>query len=94
MLDETWKLLGPVGRFFARSTSPTGTEELITPSSDEGRHLLPDGSERHLVNESTFVSTAERLSAVWPEPLITTNVLNQRCVIGWVLRDVAVVARN
>lgn len=85
MLGEMWRVLGPGGLFFARLASSIGIEELITPLGG-GRHLLPDGSERFLVDEAALASAAEELGATWLDPLKTTNVQNLRCMTTWVLR--------
>ena len=85
MLDEMWRVLEPGGLFFARLASSIGIEELITPAGG-GRYLLPDGSERFLVDEAALVSAAEEIGAAWLDPLKTTNVQNQRCMTTWVLR--------
>jgi ubiquinone/menaquinone biosynthesis C-methylase UbiE len=85
MLDETRRVIKPGGLFFARLASSIGIEELVKPSGG-GRYLLPDGSERFLVNEESLISATGRLRAGWLEPLKTTNVQNLRCMTTWVLR--------
>jgi len=85
MLGEMWRVLRPGGLFFARLASSIGIEGLITPLGG-GRHLLPDGSERFLVDEADLARHAEELGAAWVEPLKTTNVQNLRCMTTWVLR--------
>jgi SAM-dependent methyltransferase len=87
MLGETWRVVAPGGLFFARLASSIGIENLIEPLGD-GRYLLPDGSERFLVDEAALVSAAEEIGAAWLDPLKTTNVQNQRCMTTWVLRKV------
>lgn len=85
MLDEMWRVLSPGGLFFARLASTIGIEELVRPL--QGRHyLLPDGTERFLVDEEMLARTAERLGGTWIEPLKTTIVQNQRSMTTWVLR--------
>jgi len=85
MLDETRRVIRPGGLFFARLASSIGIEELVKPLGG-GRYLLPDGSERFLVNEESLISATDRLRAEWLEPLKTTNVQNLRCMTTWVLR--------
>jgi len=94
MLDEMWRVLKPGGLFFARLASSIGIEGLVLPVGGAGRYLLPDGSERFLVNEATLVSAVERLGAEWLDPLKTTNVQNQRCMTTWVLRKGIGIGRN
>ena len=89
MLDEMWRVLGPGGLFFARLASSIGIEGLVTPVGSGGRYLLPDGSERFLIDEAALVAAAEELGARWLDPLKTTNVQNQRCMTTWVLRKAA-----
>jgi tellurite methyltransferase len=85
MIEEMWRVLKPGGLFFSRLASSIGIEKLITLR--EGRRfLLPDGTERFLVDEEMLTSTAHRLRAQWLDPLKTTNVQNQRCMTTWVLR--------
>jgi len=85
MLGEMWRVLKPGGLFFARLASSIGIEDRINPISD-GRYLLPDGSERFLVNEEMLISATNHLGGIWIEPLKTTNVQNLRCMTTWVLR--------
>jgi len=94
MLDEMWRVLKPRGLFFARLASSIGIEGLILPVGGAGRYLLPDGSERFLVDEATLVSAVERLGARWLDPLKTTNVQNQRCMTTWVLQKGTGIGRN
>jgi SAM-dependent methyltransferase len=85
MLDEMWRVLSPGGLLFARLASSIGIEGLIKPVGG-GRYLLPDGSERFLVNTELLLSATNRLGAEWLEPIKTTNVQNLRCMTTWVLR--------
>jgi ubiquinone/menaquinone biosynthesis C-methylase UbiE len=85
MLGEMWRVLKPGGLFFARLASSIGIESLI--KQIEGRRfLLPDGSERFLVDEEMLTSATNKLGAEWLDPLKTTNVQNLRCMTTWVLR--------
>lgn len=84
MLDEMWRVLKPGGMLFARLASAIGIEGLIEPVG-EGRFLLPDGTERFLVNEEMLRAAAGRLGARPLEPLKTTNVENLRCMTTWVV---------
>jgi ubiquinone/menaquinone biosynthesis C-methylase UbiE len=85
MLKEMWRVLKIDGLFFARLASSIGIEERIKPIKD-GRYLLPDGSERFLVDENFLVSLTNQLNGEWSEPLKTTNVQNLRCMSTWILR--------
>ncbi len=84
MLAEMWRVLKPEGLFFARLASSIGIEDKINLIGD-GRYLLPDGSERFLVNEEMVRLTTKEFGGVWLEPVKTTNVQNLRCMTTWVL---------
>lgn len=85
MLRETWRVLKPGGLLFCRLASSIGMERQI--ARVEGRRfLLPDGSERYLVDESTLTSLTEALGGTLADPLKTTVVQNQRCMTTWVVR--------
>lgn len=85
MLTEMWRVLKPGGVFFARLASSIGIENLIVPT-ENGRYLLPDGSERFLVNEELLTTAAEKLGAAHIEPIKTTNVQNLRSMTTWVVQ--------
>lgn len=88
MLDEMWRVLKVRGMLFARLASSIGIERLVKPTGG-GRYLLPDGTERFLVNEEMLAAATERLRAERLEPLKTTNVENLRCMTTWVLGKAA-----
>jgi hypothetical protein len=52
----------------------------------DGRYLLPDGSERYLVNEEALMRFTRMLGGRLVDPLKTTVVQDQRCMTTWVLR--------
>src|ERR1700744_23582 len=78
MLNSMWRVLKPGGYLFARLASDIGIESLVFPTG-KGRYLLPDGSERYLVNEQMLLNYTESLNAQLHEPIKTTNVQNLRC---------------
>lgn len=84
ILNEMWRVLRPGGMLFARMASSIGIEKLIKPIG-RGYFLLPDGTERFLVNEKMLTAATERLGATRLEPLKTTNVENIRCMTTWVV---------
>ncbi|MEQ1643717.1 MAG: class I SAM-dependent methyltransferase [Pyrinomonadaceae bacterium] len=84
MLAEQWRVLKPGGIFFARLASSIGIERLLVPTSN-GRYLLPDGSERFVVDEQTIRNATASVGGRFLEPIKTTNVENLRCMTTWVL---------
>ena len=48
--------------------------------------MLPDGSERYLVDEPLLMQATETLGGTLIDPLKTTVVQNQRCMTTWVVR--------
>jgi tellurite methyltransferase len=85
MLRGTWRVLKPGGLLFCRLASSIGIEHQIKPVGGR-RFLLPDGSERYLVDESLLVSLTEELGGQLVDPLKTTVVQNQRSMTTWVVR--------
>lgn len=81
MLQSMFRVLKPGGYFFARLASDIGIEQLVKPLGNS-RHLLPDGSERFLVNEQVLLQYTNRLGILY-EPIKTTNVQNMRCMTTW-----------
>ncbi len=85
MLADTWRVLKPGGIFFCRLASSTGMEDQVSRVSGR-RFLLPDGSERYLVDEELLMRHTAAMKAELLDPLKTTIVQNQRCMTTWVLR--------
>jgi hypothetical protein len=82
MLSSVRRLLRPGGFFFARLASDIGIENLVKPLGD-GRYLLPDGSERFLVNQQMILDYTLQMGGQLAEPIKTTNVQNLRCMTTW-----------
>lgn len=85
MLQGAWRLLAPGGLFFARLASSIGIETLLQ-SSPTGRHHLPDGTDRYLVDAATLEAKTSELGATWVDTLKTTVVGNERAMSTWVIR--------
>ena len=85
MLHSMWRVLKPGGYFFARLASDIGIEKLIHHLGN-GRYLLPDGSERYLVNEQRLLDYTQKLNGYLHEPIKTTNVQNLRCMTTWCMQ--------
>ncbi len=82
MLHSIWRILKPGGFLFARLASNIGIENLVQPLGN-GRYLLPDGSERFLVNEQELLNYTHQLNGILSDPIKTTNVSNIRCMTTW-----------
>ena len=54
MIQSMWRVLKPGGYLFARLASDIGIETLVQYLGN-GRYLLPDGSERFLVNQQLLL---------------------------------------
>lgn len=85
MLNQMWRVLQPGGYFFARLASNIGIETLVQSLGND-RYLLPDGSERFLVNQQMLLQYTTHLNAYLHEPVKTTNVQNLRCMTTWCLQ--------
>ena len=88
MVNEMWRVLNPGGLLFCRLASTIGMESRMKLLRD-GRYLLPDGSERYLVNETMLMRITRALGGTLVDPLKTTVVQDQRCMTTWVLRKLA-----
>ena len=88
MLSAMWRVLEPGGLFFCRLASNIGMETRMIPRGGR-RHLMPDGSERYLVDEALLLDWTRRLGGRLLDPLKTTIVQDQRCMTTWVLRKEA-----
>ena len=85
MLRGSWRLLKPNGLFFCRLASSIGMEHRVSPLGGR-RFLLPDGTERFLVDEAYLLRLTGELGGVLLDPLKTTVVQDLRCMTTWVLR--------
>lgn len=83
-MAELWRVLKPGGMFFARLASSIGIKDLLIPT-EKGRYLMPDGTERFIVDEQILKESTEGLGARSLEPIKTTNVENIRCMTTWVI---------
>jgi tellurite methyltransferase len=82
MLRSAWRVLKPGGYLFARLASNIGIEDAVIDLG-AGRYLLPDGSERYLLDEQTLLRYTQQLHGQLHEPIKTTNVQNLRCMTTW-----------
>lgn len=85
MVDAMWRTLRRSGLLFCRLASSIGMESRVRRLSGR-RHLLPDGTERYLVDEPTLLDLAARLGGELADPLKTTVVQDQRSMTTWVVR--------
>jgi len=85
MLHGSWRILKPGGLFFCRLASSDGIASDVH-ALGHGRYLLPDGSERYLIDEHRLVDLTERLGGTMLDPLKTTIVHGQRAMTTWVVR--------
>lgn len=85
MLNSMWRVIRPGGYLFCRLASDIGIENLVR-STGNGRYILPDESERFLVNQEMLLRFTKELGATLHEPIKTTNVQNLRSMTTWCLR--------
>jgi tellurite methyltransferase len=85
MLAGAWRVLEPAGLLFCRLASTIGMETQVRPLAGR-RYLLPDGSERFLVDEMLLMNLTGELGGRLLDPLKTTVVQNQRSMTTWILR--------
>ena len=83
MVAEMWRVLAPGGLFFARLATSISIESRIP--THVGRVILPDGSERFVVDEETLLVITQEMGGRLLDPLKTTNVQNQRAMTTWVV---------
>jgi SAM-dependent methyltransferase len=85
MLRGTWRVLRPGGLLFCRLASSIGMEREVRRIAGR-RFLLPDGSERYLVDAELLARLTKQLGGQMIDPLKTTVVQHQRSMTTWVLR--------
>jgi len=85
MLAEMWRVLARGGMLWCRLASTVGIADRVRPI--RGRwSLLPDGSERYLVDEGLLMLWTQTLGGQLLDPIKTTVVQEQRSMTTWVLR--------
>jgi tellurite methyltransferase len=85
MVHALWRVLKPGGLLFCRLASTIGMESRMRPLGGR-RFLLPDGSQRYLVDEPMLLELTRTLGGTLLDPLKTTIVQDQRCMTTWVVR--------
>jgi SAM-dependent methyltransferase len=85
MLRGTWRVLKPGGLLFCRLASSIGMEAQVRRIGGR-RCVLPDGSERYLVDAELLDQLTEELGGRTIDPLKTTVVRDQRSMTTWVVR--------
>jgi tellurite methyltransferase len=85
MLRGTWRVVKPGGILFCRLASSIGMEHQMRRIAGR-RFLLPDGSERYLVDEPLLVELTRERGGKLVDPLKTTVVQNQRCMTTWIMQ--------
>jgi len=85
MLRSTWRVLKPGGLLFCRLASSIGMENQMRTIGGR-RFLLPDGSERYLVDAELLVKLTHDLGGRLTDPIKTTVVHDQRCMTTWVMQ--------
>jgi tellurite methyltransferase len=88
MLRGMWRVLKPGGLLFCRLASSIGMEHQIKLIGGR-RYLLPDGSERYLVDARMLTDLTVELGGRLADPLKTTVVQGQRCMTTWIVRKEA-----
>jgi len=88
LLHGMWRVLKPSGILFCRLASSIGIEKQIQRIAGR-RFLLPDGSERFLVDDAILGKLTRELGAELLDPIKTTVVQNQRAMTTWILRKSA-----
>ena len=84
MLFSIWRVLKAGGFLFVRLASMIGIENEVKPLGS-GRYLIPDGSERYLVDQQMLLDYTLQLGGELIENIKTTNVQNLRCMTTWCL---------
>lgn len=85
MLAEMWRVLKPGGYFFCRLASDIGIESMVRFIGN-GRYILPDESERFLVNQEMLLRLTKKMGGELHEPIKTTNVQNMRSMTTWCVK--------
>ncbi|HEY4303224.1 MAG TPA: class I SAM-dependent methyltransferase [Gemmatimonadaceae bacterium] len=88
MVREMWRVLAPGGLLFARLATTIGHETRVQPLGGR-RYIMPDGSERLLVDEDFVMTATRELGGTLADPLKTSVVQDRRSMMTWVVRKSA-----
>ncbi|MFY0674091.1 MAG: class I SAM-dependent methyltransferase [Bacteroidia bacterium] len=87
MLTELVRVCTPGGKILMRVASNIGIKHLFVAINENAqRYLMPDGSERFVMNEEDFEYFTSKVKCDFAEPIKTTNVNNLRCMTTWLIR--------
>jgi 2-polyprenyl-3-methyl-5-hydroxy-6-metoxy-1,4-benzoquinol methylase len=84
MVRGMWRVLKPGGMLFCRLASTIGIAARVKKVRGR-RYILPDGSERYLVDEAMLMALTSSLGGRLLDPLKTTIVQDQRAMTTWVV---------
>ena len=85
MFRELWRVLANNGLLFVRLASTIGHESRIQPLGNR-RYILPDGSERFLVDDDFLMNATRDVGGSLADPLKTSVVRGLRSMTTWVVR--------
>jgi tellurite methyltransferase len=86
MIEAMWRALRPGGLLFARLASTIGMGPARFTPLGGRRFVMPDGSQRYLVDEKMLMAETARLGGELVDPLKTTVVQDARCMTTWTVR--------
>ncbi len=84
MVRGLWRVLRPGGVLFCRLASDIGMADRMQRIAGR-RFLLPDGTERYLVDQEILLALTQELGGRLLDPLKTTIVQDRRCMTTWVV---------
>jgi 2-polyprenyl-3-methyl-5-hydroxy-6-metoxy-1,4-benzoquinol methylase len=84
MVDSMWRVLAPGGLLFARLASTIGQEGKLR-SLGAGQYVMPDGSTRYLIDDTTLIEHTTRLGGRLLDPIKTSVVHDTRSMATWVV---------
>ena len=84
MVNEAWRVLA--GRNLLRPAGLQYRHQDKVQHLGNGRFLLPDETERYLVDQRMLLKTTRDLEAELIEPIKTTLVQDMRSMTTWVMR--------
>ena len=84
MVREMWRVLAPGGILFARLATTVGQPALVPLGGR--RYMMPDGSERYLVDHEMLIDVTRELGGSLVDPVRSSVVHGLRSMGTWVVR--------